>query len=148
VGDGILFNNLFTRIHMGEEWAAYSEQYIPLRVSNPKGNQTYTYRLQLSYKLSVPLILVSVILHWALSNILYLAFTVGGYFDGLIDHDYFDPSYIPFGAFLAVRYSSWALVALLVLSCSLICVPIAIGLFQLPANSITVESNSFAIAAS
>ncbi|KAI1843061.1 hypothetical protein JX266_010750 [Neoarthrinium moseri] len=55
---------------------------------------------------------------------------------------------MPFEAFVAAAYSSWSLVVLLVLSCTLICIPIAIGLFRLPENSIIVGSNSFAIAAS
>ncbi|KAI1858864.1 uncharacterized protein JN550_012323 [Neoarthrinium moseri] len=55
---------------------------------------------------------------------------------------------MPFQAFVAAAYSSLSLVVLLVLSYTLVCIPVATGLFRLPENSIIVGSNSFAIAAS
>lgn len=40
--------------------------------------QYSTYRLQLPYKYSIPLILMSIFLHWLLSNTLYLFISEGG----------------------------------------------------------------------
>lgn len=133
---------------MAKEWATFSSGYIPLRVSNPKGNQVSTFRLQLPYKYSVPLILISILLHWILSNTLYLTVSVGGYFFEVRQSQGISSSDAPFQAFLAVGYSGWALMLLLVLSCILICIPIITGLSRLPENSIVVGSNSFAIATS
>lgn len=43
----LAYNNLFTRLQMAKEWAFMSVEYVPLRVTDPKGQQVSTYRLQL-----------------------------------------------------------------------------------------------------
>ncbi|KAI0457198.1 hypothetical protein F5B21DRAFT_512771 [Xylaria acuta] len=52
----LAYNNLFTRMQMAKEWATLATAYHPLRVTEPKGEQFATYRLQLPYKYSIPLI--------------------------------------------------------------------------------------------
>jgi hypothetical protein len=46
--------------------------YVCRLTKNLRGLQYSTYRLQLPYKYSIPLIIVSIVLHWLLSNSLYL----------------------------------------------------------------------------
>lgn len=67
------YNGLFTRILCAFEWDKFSIMYRSLRVTHRKGpEQRSTYRLQLPYRWSIPLLLVSAILHWLYSNSLYL----------------------------------------------------------------------------
>lgn len=72
------FNSFLTRIQVEEEWSSYSHSYKPLRVSNPKGAQVSNYRLQLPYRYSIPLIAISITLHWVLSNAIFLIIIEGG----------------------------------------------------------------------
>ena len=67
------YNGLFTRILCAFEWDKFSVMYKSLRVTHRKGaEQRSTYRLQLPYRWSIPLLLVSAILHWLYSNSFYL----------------------------------------------------------------------------
>jgi hypothetical protein len=73
-----VYNSLYTRLCCEKEWNSFSTDYRPLRVSSPNGNQISTYRLQLPYRYSVPLITVSALLHWLVSNSLYVFILEGG----------------------------------------------------------------------
>ncbi|KAI1354006.1 hypothetical protein F5Y01DRAFT_322260 [Xylaria sp. FL0043] len=44
------YNNIYTHLHSAWEWARFGIGYFPLRVTDPKGEQLSTYRLQLSYR--------------------------------------------------------------------------------------------------
>ena len=72
------YNALYTRIQVEKEWNSYSTNYKPLRVTNPKGEQLSTYRLQLPYHYSIPLAAVSILLHWLVSNTIYVFLIEGG----------------------------------------------------------------------
>ncbi|KAI1140191.1 hypothetical protein F5Y05DRAFT_403222 [Hypoxylon sp. FL0543] len=153
----LAYNNLFTRLQMAREWSLFSEGYHALRVTDPKGDQYSTYRLQLPYKYSLPLIAISIFLHWLLSNTIYLFISTGGklssqklsgYFgtDSFVGDNLIDPS-LPPNTAIAVGYSSWSLLGLLVSSCVLVLVPIVLGLKRLPPNMVNVGSNSLALSA-
>ncbi|OTA69970.1 hypothetical protein K449DRAFT_360814 [Hypoxylon sp. EC38] len=158
----LAYNNLFTRLQMAREWSLFSEGYHALRVTDPKGDQYSTYRLQLPYKYSISLILISIFLHWLLSNTIYLFISTGGkplfsliqkyeqlgYFgtDGFITNTRNDPS-LPPNTAVAVGYSSWSLLGLLIVSCILILVPIILSLKRLPSNMVHIGSNSLALSA-
>ncbi|CAI4212306.1 unnamed protein product [Parascedosporium putredinis] len=68
----LAYNGLFTRMHGEREWSSYSVKYKPLRVSYARGLQTVAYRLQLPFRWSIPLISLSALLHWLVSNCLYI----------------------------------------------------------------------------
>ncbi|KAF7532875.1 hypothetical protein G7054_g7579 [Neopestalotiopsis clavispora] len=70
-------NTLYTQLQVEQEWNAYAREYTPLRVSYPAGEQTTTYRLQLPYKYSIPLVVVSILLHWIVSNSIFLLVVEG-----------------------------------------------------------------------
>lgn len=72
------FNAFFTRTQIESEWSSYSLSYKPLRVTVPRGEQISTYRLQLPYKYSVPLLGISILLHWILSNAIFFYIVEGG----------------------------------------------------------------------
>ncbi|KAM5349449.1 hypothetical protein ACJ41O_005954 [Fusarium nematophilum] len=67
------YNGLFTRMLAEFEWSKYSVGFRALRVTDPKGKQNSTYRLQLPYRFSIPLIIVSILLHWIYSNCIYVS---------------------------------------------------------------------------
>ncbi|XXH04287.1 hypothetical protein Hte_010701 [Hypoxylon texense] len=144
----LAYNNMFTRLQMAREWSLFSEGYRGLRVTDPKGDQYSTYRLQLPYKYSVPLIAVSIFLHWLLSNTIYLFVSTGGYFgtDGFLFGDLVDSS-LPPNTAVAVGYSGKSLQAMLIVSCVLILVPLVLSSKRLPSNMVNIGSNSLAISA-
>ncbi|KAK1844228.1 hypothetical protein CCHR01_13129 [Colletotrichum chrysophilum] len=73
----LAYNTLITRMEMAREWSRFSTGYRPLRVSSPRGQQIDTYRLQLPYRQSIPLITASIVLHWLLSNSLFVIVSQG-----------------------------------------------------------------------
>ena len=58
---------------LAQEWSDYGHERKPLRVTSPTGSQRSTYRLQLPYRYGIPLLIVSGILHWLVSQSLFLA---------------------------------------------------------------------------
>ncbi|KAI1477430.1 hypothetical protein F4774DRAFT_196462 [Daldinia eschscholtzii] len=163
----LAYNNLFTRLQMAREWALYSTGYQPLRVTDPKGDQYSTYRLQLPYKYSLPLIATSIFLHWLLSNTIYLFISIGGkhiyhkwfitinrtyQLQGYFSTDMFltgiraDPSLPPTTA-VALGYSGYSLLVMLTVSCFLILLPAILSLKKLPSNMVIIGSNSLALSA-
>lgn len=68
----LTYNALFTCMLMGQEWSEYAHCRKPLRVTHPRGTQRSTYRLQLPYKYGIPLLLLSAVLHWLVSQSLFL----------------------------------------------------------------------------
>ncbi|KAI1139810.1 hypothetical protein F5Y05DRAFT_380161 [Hypoxylon sp. FL0543] len=144
----LAFNNLFTRLQMAREWALFSEDYHSLRVTDPQGEQYATYRLQLPYRYSLPLIAISIFLHWLLSNTIYIFISTGGYYgtSNFVSEGKADPS-LPPNTTVAVGYSPYSLLVLLITSCVLIQVPVLLGLKKLPPNMVNVGNNSFALSA-
>ncbi|UPL03007.1 hypothetical protein LCI18_013941 [Fusarium solani-melongenae] len=76
-----IYNNIYTYLCAEKEWNSYGGDFRPLRVSQPKGQQRTTYRLQLPYRYSVPLIVVSVFMHWLISNAIYVFVLEGDYYE-------------------------------------------------------------------
>ncbi|KAI0180980.1 hypothetical protein GGR52DRAFT_577653 [Hypoxylon sp. FL1284] len=163
----LAYNNLFTRLQAAQEWALFSEKYRPIRVTDPQGEQFATYRLQLPYKYSLLLIAVSIVLHWLLSNAIYLFVSTGGahtstkikyeiitnafqgYYDNLFppDLEIGPDTSLPPHTDVAVGFSPYALLAILILSCLLIIIPVLLSLKRLSPNTVDIGSNSFALAA-
>ncbi|KAK4233848.1 hypothetical protein C8A03DRAFT_47693 [Achaetomium macrosporum] len=70
-----IYNGLFTTISLAIEWDSYARNRKGLRVSsNPVGAQRASYYLQLPYRYSLPLLAFSVILHWLISQSIFLVF--------------------------------------------------------------------------
>ncbi|ETS81315.1 hypothetical protein PFICI_06317 [Pestalotiopsis fici W106-1] len=142
----VLYNNLFTKMQMGREWAALSRSYKGLRVSDPRGHQYATYRLQLPYRYSIALIIGSMILHWMLSNTFYIVIVQGDYFNPIKSISIHDDSVGPERS-IAFGYSSTTLLVCLVIFIASILVPIVVALSRLPGNTTVVGSESLAISA-
>jgi hypothetical protein len=69
----LLFNGVFTSMFLADEWSDFAHERKPLRVSRPKPGQRSTFFLQLPYKYAVPLMILSGILHWSVSQSIFLA---------------------------------------------------------------------------
>lgn len=69
----LTYNGLYTCMLLADEWNGYAHERKPLRVTDRHGSQRSTYRLQLPYKYSIPLIITSTIVHWLVSESLFLA---------------------------------------------------------------------------
>jgi hypothetical protein len=69
------YNGLFTSISLATEWDGYARHRKGLRVStSPVGAQRSTYFLQLPYRYSTPLVVVSGVMHWLISQSIFLIF--------------------------------------------------------------------------
>ena len=69
----LTYYGLFTCTLRNGEWSSYAYERKGLRVATPKGAQRSTYRLQLPYKYGVHSLLVSGLLHWLVSQSVFLA---------------------------------------------------------------------------
>ncbi|KAI9675682.1 MAG: hypothetical protein M1817_001049 [Caeruleum heppii] len=69
----LIFNGLVTCMFLAEEWSNFAHQKKPLRVSRPRGLQRSTYFLELPYRYAIPLIAVSGLLHWLVSQSIFVA---------------------------------------------------------------------------
>lgn len=69
----LLYNSLLTSMCLSYEYSTYARRRKSLRVSTPKGTQRATYWLQLPYTYGMPLITASVVLHWLVSQSIFLS---------------------------------------------------------------------------
>ena len=67
----LAYNGLLTRMHSEIEWSWFGETFKTLRVSGPREGQRSSYRLQIPYVWSIPILAVSTLLHWLMGNSLY-----------------------------------------------------------------------------
>ncbi|KAF2872792.1 hypothetical protein BDV95DRAFT_606364 [Massariosphaeria phaeospora] len=65
-------NHLATAMCSATEWNDFARKKKPLRTSAPQGRQRSTHFLQLPYRWATPLAVTSGLLHWLLSQSLYL----------------------------------------------------------------------------
>ncbi|KAH0296743.1 hypothetical protein KCU71_g13779, partial [Aureobasidium melanogenum] len=68
----VFYNNCLTRMMLGQEYSGYVKHRKALRVSRPEGEQRSTYRLQLPYRYSIPLMTTMVGLHWLVARSIFL----------------------------------------------------------------------------
>ncbi|KAM0433872.1 hypothetical protein ACHAPT_003815 [Fusarium lateritium] len=67
------YNALFTGMLAAKEWSDFGKRRKGLRVSSdPRGDQRSRYFLQLPYRWSIPLILMSMMIHWLLSQSIFI----------------------------------------------------------------------------
>lgn len=67
-----VINSLFTSMALAAEWNHYGQRRRGLRVSRPLSpDQRTTYFLQLPYRLGIPLLALSVLLHWMVSQSIF-----------------------------------------------------------------------------
>jgi hypothetical protein len=77
------YNGLFTAMLLGFEWVSFAHHRKGLRVSRPaEGAQRSTYFLQLPYRFALPLMVLSGVLHWLVSQSIFLVAVDVYAFDG------------------------------------------------------------------
>lgn len=69
----LTLNGILTSMLLADELNGYAHQRKALRVTSPTGKQRSTYRLHIPYVYSVPLLVMFGILHWLVSQSLFLA---------------------------------------------------------------------------
>ena len=69
----MMYNGVFTCMLLSHEWNMFGYRQRPLRVTTPSGKQRSTYWLQLPYQYSLPLLVLSGLMHWLVSQSLFLA---------------------------------------------------------------------------
>jgi hypothetical protein len=107
------YNATLTAMLMSYEWVSYANKRKGLRVSHqPKGAQRCTYFLQLPYRFSIPLLLLSALLHWLVSQSLFLMSI--DFYDSLGRPGDNDPYNSKFFGYQTVGFSPPAIVAVLV----------------------------------
>jgi hypothetical protein len=98
----ITYNALFTTMLANREWTAYSHKRASLRVSIPSSGQRSTHFLQLPYSWGGPLLIASVILHWLVSQTIFLArITVRR--DGML-YAFLDENYVKYRFATAMNF--------------------------------------------
>ena len=134
----LLYNNLFTSMLLAKEWTGYAHQRKGLRVTNPKGLQRSTYFLQLPYTYSVPLLTASGLMHWLVSQSIFLA-RVTAYDEAGVE----DPE----KSISTCGYSNIAIIFDIIFGCLLIFIGLAHGLRRYKPGIPLVGSCSAAISA-
>lgn len=133
----LLYNGLFTCMHLAHEFSGYAVRRLPLRVTSPTGAQRSTYWLQLPYVYGVPLIAASGTLHWLISQAIFLA-RIQVYVEGVEDGG---------ESVSAVGYSCPPIVCLLVLGGCMLAVAVGMGFRRLQSCMPVAGSCSVVIAA-
>jgi hypothetical protein len=72
----LLYNNLLTEMVIASEWNNFSSERKTLRLSVPQGIQRSNYFLSLPYRYSVALMTCSGLLHWLISQSVFVVQTV------------------------------------------------------------------------
>ncbi|KAI1116582.1 hypothetical protein F5Y14DRAFT_405839 [Nemania sp. NC0429] len=146
-----IFNAIISRLHVEKEWNSFSQSYQPLRVSNPSGQQVSTYRLQLPYSISIPLIGASIAFHWLVSSAIFLFVADGGYFERSFNSDYHgleDIFHVSDTSLITLGYSTGFILVILILYVVLIiCPPLLLGVQRLRGDMVAGGSNSLVISA-
>lgn len=138
------YNGLVTSISTALEWESYACQRKGLRVSGtPHGEQRCTYFLQLPYRTAVPLMILSGLLHWLVSQSFFLlSFEMYQY-----DKDRDDWSLIKRGSTLHFGCSPLAIILILSTGVLMIVVLFIIAMMRFRTATPIVASCSAAIAA-
>ena len=139
-----LANTLVTLMASNREWNRFSVRgavkHAPktLRTSCPVGQQQRTYFLQLPFRFAVPLIMVSAILHWLISQSIFLA-TVSYYrADGTLKEAF---------AVASCGFSPMGMILVLITGVAMLLVLVGISMIPAEKGMPIVRSCSLAIAA-
>ncbi|KAI3330772.1 hypothetical protein F4824DRAFT_330161, partial [Ustulina deusta] len=148
------FSAFYTHLQVQHEWNEYSTKCKPLRVSYPKGHQISSYRLQLPYKYSIPLMLGSAVCHWLVSNTIFLFIKEGGFAEtNLFGWGSWDPLAAErlFGvsgpSLIAIGYSPPATLALLIVVFLLFPLPFFFSQTKVKGAMVNGGTNSLVISA-
>lgn len=130
------YNTVYTSMVSADEWSRFTLHRKALRTTNPRGEQRSTYWLSLPWTYALPLAIASSVLHWLISQSLFVARTE------ILD-TYGNPESI---SYMEVGYSPLAILTALLFGCGMIVAMILNGFRKLK-GGILVGNNSLAISA-
>lgn len=134
------YNNLFTRMLSAVEWNGFANERKGVRVSSkPMGAQRSRYFLQLPYRISVPLLIVSTSMHWLISQSLFVVAIQR--FSSEYDRVYQN------WTLLACGYSPIAIVLVITIACGLVVALLVTGSRRFRSGMPVAATCSMAIAA-
>jgi len=133
----LMYNGLYTGMHMAHEYGGYAAHRKPLRVTTPSGAQRSTYWLQLPYAYGVPLLLASAVLHWLVSQSIFLARVTVWFKDAQTEKS----------TASAVGYSPAPILCTILLATCMLIVAAGMGFRKLPGSIPIAGSCSVALAA-
>ena len=104
----ITFNALFSCILVSEEWLGYHKTRKTLHVSFPEGIQRSSYFISMPYKYGAPLMISMALLHWTVSQSIFVVRVVSHYSDGSLDagSTITAAGYSPLGIMICKSYPS------------------------------------------
>jgi hypothetical protein len=143
----LLYNSLFTAMLTGHEWMSYAFKQKGLRISGkPSGSQRSKYFLQLPYRFSLPLVAMSILLHWLVSQSIFVV-TFNVYdqtghrnWDGRQERNIED-------GFLTCGYSPIAMLAVLIVGFFMLVAAVGFGYIPYKTGMPLAGSSSLAISA-
>ncbi|KAJ5110832.1 hypothetical protein N7532_001367 [Penicillium argentinense] len=116
----LLYNNILTRQLVADQWVRFlrPDGKKPLRVSLPSGMQRSSYILSLPLTYSITLMIIMIVLHWLVSQSLFVVQTIGFDTAGeLVHFPSFNGSavgYSPLGMVLATACGAIMILGLLI----------------------------------
>lgn len=132
-------NGLLTSMWMASEWSKFVHERKFLRVSIPKGEQRSAHFLSLPYRIAIPLMISLGLLHWLVSQSIFLA--VAANYDS-------KGNLINATSIASCGFSPSAMIAVMISGAAVIGVTIWIGRRKLDSTMPLVGSCSAAISAS
>ena len=140
-----IYNGMYTFMLSAVEWSRFSHSRKALRVTSPSAEQRSTYWLQLPWTYSIPLSILSGVMHWLVSESVFLA-QLEVYDTFYQDGDSPTPT-LSDDSFLGCGYSASALIAVIILGSIMVLVLIGNAFRRLDGGIPLVGSCSLAISA-
>ncbi|KAL9622901.1 MAG: hypothetical protein Q9160_002827 [Pyrenula sp. 1 TL-2023] len=138
----LLYNALYTCMAQAAEWSSFAHERKGFRVTQPRGAQRSTYYLHLPYRYGVPLMAGSVLMHWLISQALFLARMQRRTITPLVETDMKHNSSVTCG------YSIMPIIFSIALGCAMLLALLMLSLImRLPGDMPLIGSNSAVISA-
>ena len=114
----LLYNGAFTCMLMEQEFQAYARRPRRLRVSLPVYDQRSTYYLQLPFRFAIPLIMASGLMHWLISQSLFIAHILSYNSKGMrnLRNDVITCGYSPIAIICSIATGALMVIAIILVS--------------------------------
>ena len=114
----LLYNGAFTCMLMEQEFQTYARRPRRLRVSLPADGQKSTYYLQLPFRYAIPLILASGLMHWLISQSLFIAHILSYNTEGVRNskNDVITCGYSPIAIICSIATGALMVVTIIIIS--------------------------------
>lgn len=114
----LLYNGAFTCMLMEQEFQTYARRPRRLRVSLPADGQKSTYYLQLPFRYAIPLILASGLMHWLISQSLFIAHILSYSTEGVrnLKNDVITCGYSPIAIICSIATGGLMVVTIIIVS--------------------------------